>query len=930
MAVPQASSSNGKNQPSSSARFRQRKISVKQPLAIYRLKDLPANDVINELEPSQVHHLNNSQQQRDLHSIETGVDKNEEDEVHLQQVINAAQKALLSSQKDDSKNDKSDKDQDNESKTSVYIPTPDASKIWPEAHRFYNDQQFVEPEGYIKFSAQVEDTIGVDYNIDEVDEEFLTKVLNKDHNKKEPPCSELEFEIVASKLEQIIEEKQPFLSMDPSNILSYKELSNYILEEFKSSHKNHPYLQIGSNLKYISSSTLKERLGKDLNFEPFVTIFDKNPLDQGKGNSPRPVNKLLELFGEQIYSHWRERKIERNGKSITPSLKFEDPNANEKDNDNDPYICFRRREFRQARKTRRADTMGIEKIRLLQKSLHRARDIIFNVSQREVLKLENFKLEANIFKLRCQAKNVKREIGIVGDDHLFYPHKRRKVIKPKEEEEEQQREKDSKESKLKREKKYKDQKNDLVNNNINKYDKNQHYQSQIQAQESQSASSQPYVKLAPSKIPDLNLITVSLVLKEKNETIRRAVLEKIRKRKEMDKNFVNLTDDPYQPFFNLSTNNSLPVKELRHIPYSSIASANLHQMNSSNYLNESLKKLLEEGKAPLPGMRTFNGETGELVPSKPFPHLQTLLNDHLKSKRSSNGYIAHLLSNIENNNFSVYSNGFGNQVQELEQDEYKSVNRISDPIYRLRRRVGRLNRTFVDRRDLKSDKDVVNDFLTFDDEDHNNSEVGEVDSGVDEMDVDSGNSAAPYDMFNVYNNRSDAFNRLTSRWKFDDEAAEYDIDCDNPFSLDPSRLNSISDETQSIRFGSMLLSKSYELLRESVHQRQQAYIQQARMRALQQQQQQYRNARNLQRIPQGSPNPSSTSSSSKLNPTQTTSSSGGSNSSSTGVNSKARIASSAAGNNRSSSSDLNAPKNNPQVANRMASTSPQNKLKNSN
>ena len=81
------------------ARFRQRKISVKQPLTIYKQRDLPTPDS-NELEPSQVHHLNSNasssstQQPRDLHAVETGVDKNEEEEVHLQQVINAAQKAL--------------------------------------------------------------------------------------------------------------------------------------------------------------------------------------------------------------------------------------------------------------------------------------------------------------------------------------------------------------------------------------------------------------------------------------------------------------------------------------------------------------------------------------------------------------------------------------------------------------------------------------------------------------------------------------------------------------------------------------------------------------------------------------------------------------------------------------------------------------------
>ncbi|CAH6723444.1 enhancer of polycomb-like protein 1 [[Candida] jaroonii] len=798
MAIPQSKNSNGKNQANSNARFRQRKISVKQPLTIYKQKDLPATDLANELEPSQVHHLNNSgNQQRDLHSFETGVDKSEEDEVHLQQVINAAQKALLNS-----KDDKKD----------VYIPTPDASRLWSEASKFYYDHDFVEPEAYIKYSAQVEDTVGVEYNIDEVDEEFLTKTLNVKYptKKNEPKCSESEFEIILDRLERIIEEKQPFLSMDPTNILSYKELSTYILEEVKSSSKNNPYVQSGANLKYISSTTLKERLSKELSFEPFTTFFDKYPFnDNDNKKSPRSISKLLDLFGEPVYNHWKERKIERKGKSVFPTLKFEDPNANEKDNDNDPYICFRRREFRQARKTRRADNLGIEKIRLLQKSLHRARDIMFNVSQREIMKLQQYQSEYKVFKLRCEAKTLKRNQNVLGDDHLFYPHKKKKIIRIKEEEEEREREEKEKE-KIRRERKYKEAKD--LQRLSNQTSQN------IQT-DNGSSSTQPYIKLPQSKIPDMDLVTVSLVLKEKQDTIRRAVLEKLRKRKELDKNFVNLTDDPYQPYFDISTNYKIQDNDLRHIPYSSISSSSLHQMNTSNILNETLKNYLEDGKKPLPGVRTFNGKSGELIPSSPFPHLNTLLNDHiLKDVSSQGGYIEEFLKNIESDNYNVYVNGFENKVKK--NDDINETN-ISDPLFRIRRRVGRFNRNFIDRR-IKNNNEEFNKFI--------DEEKKEIEK----------------ENHDVYHNESDSLKRLKSNWKFDNESDEYNNHINSPFSMDPSRLNSISDETQSIRFGSMLLSKSYELLRESVHQRQQAYIQQARMRALQQQQQQQLRNKNAQ------------------------------------------------------------------------------------
>lgn len=846
----------GKGLATSGARFRQRKISVKVSLPIYKQRDL--SNAESDLEPSQVHHLNQSatQQQRDLHTIETGVDKNEEDEVHLQQVINAAQKALLGHKS-------SDDNTESEKKKSVYIPTPDASKIWKEAERFYRDSHFTEPDTYIKFSATVEDTVGVEYNMDEEDDEFFQNVLTKEYPKKsdlrkaksnvEPgKCTETEFEVICDKFEKIIEQKQPFLSVDPSNILGYDELSSILVEEEKNSSKlNKSYIQLDSNLKYLSTSALKERLSKEINYKPFETLFDKNPLQISPNDITRPIPKLLELFGKPIYEHWRARKIARKGKYIHPLLKFEDPNASEKDNDNDPYICFRRREFRQARKTRRADTLGAERIRLLQKSLHRARNLISSVCQREILKLQSYESENQIFKLRSEAKGVKRAVGVKGDDHLFYPHKRKKIHKIKEIEEDSEvptsKIKSSKRSRL-------DGRDEMPSKE--RYTNGHHHQLQAQQVQAQEASStQPYVKLPPSKIPDMDLVTVSLVLKGKNETIKRAVLEKLRKRSEQDKGFINVTDDPFQPFFNISTNDKIKNKELSHMPYSSIAASSYHQINTTNFINENLKKMLEDGQLPLPGMKTFKGSNGELIPCKPFPHLLTLLENHLNGPKSDSSYVAQLLSNIEANNFSAYSNGYGSQQRQQQHSSSSSSSlgasflsshdssssgdqssvvlqqgdddsEISDPVFRLRKRIGRFNRQFVDRRGLvERPKDVIDEFLKFDDE------------NVDAMEVDSeSQSKTKSKVPNVYDSKVDTIKRLDSRWKFDNDYTEYQKGIKRPFSLDPSRLNCISDDTQSIRFGSMLLSKSYDLLRESVHQRQ-LLIQQARMRVLQQQQQ---------------------------------------------------------------------------------------------
>ncbi|RCK62779.1 Enhancer of polycomb-like protein 1 [Candida viswanathii] len=678
-----------------SLRFRQRKISTKSLLRIYTKDQLPSLDK-NELEPSQVHNLKATDATQ-ARGVDTGVDKSEEDEIHLQQVINAAQKALLS----------------NTESSAVYIPTPNASRIWPDAAKYYK-QKFQEPHLLIKFSFTVEDAVGVGYNMDEEDEQFYTTLVKK-HPKNTP--SELQIEAILDCFENSIQVLQPFLSMDPSNILSYKDIYQYACSLQDKGAVTNPYV--------------------------------KTP-------TPTELIKLLNLFGKDVYTHWKDRKIKRLGRSIQPTLKFEDPSAND---DNDPYVCFRRREFRQARKTRRADTIGADRIRQMQRSMNKAKELIANVSERETLKLENLQAEYDLFKLRCQTKSCKRELEVKGDDYLFFPHKKRKIIKIKEEEEEREKRKERK----RQEQEASAKQQSLQHQQQQQQLQQQQLQQQQQQQQQQESTNQPYVKLPPAKIPDMDLVTVSLVLKEKNETIKRAVMEKLRKRRDHDRGFINLTDDPYQPYFDISNNRA---QELSHIPYSSIAATFYHQFNTSNYIGEPLKKLLEEEK-PLPGVKTFLGANGELIPSKGFPHTLSLMQEPQKSQ---SGYIERLLESVEAHDFSSYTNGFKNTDEEPAQPP----SLISFP-ERIRKRVGRGGRMFLDyQRHYKNEYDRI-----FGDDPSTDGEVKDIYC------------------------EEDSRKRLQSKWRFDTE-----FEAPEPFSLDPSKLNGISPSTQSIRFGSMLLNRT--------------------------------------------------------------------------------------------------------------------------
>lgn len=741
------------------ARFRQRKILVRQPLAIYKQKELLVqND--SELEHSHINHLSlGATLEKNRDTIETGVDKNEEDEVHLQQVIHAAQRALLL----------------NAQENTVYIPTPDALKIWPEASKYYSDQHYVEPETYVKYSATVEDTVGVMYCMDEEDEKFLK--LLAPPKRGVAACSELEFETVCDHLERAIEQKQPFLLMDPLNILLYDELKQAIVNQ-------------------QGLANIKDKLSTELKYRPFITIFDKHHDNPKAMEHPRAIGELLKLYGPQIYEFWKERKIKRGGKLIHPKLKFEDPHAPERDNDNDPYVCFRRREFRQARKTRRADTLGAERLRHMQRLLQTARELVLSVAKREILKLDLYKAEATVFNDRVAAKQAKRAANVTGDEHLFYPAKRPKiVVKVEDEERESRRRRDAKAA------------NGLASGQANSLALALVKQERP-APPALSLTSQPYVKLPPAKIPDMDLVSVLRVLREKHDTIERAVAEKLRKRREQDRGYVNLTDDPRQPYFTVTSHPKL-AEEVTHIPYSLIAAAAYHDINTTHYANDTLKRMVDEGKKPLPGVKTI--KNGVVVPTLPFPLEVTPPLAPVVEQL----YISQFLNNVETNNFGAYLVGYSDQWRQQQRaapDKELAPPVSETPFMRLRKRQGRMG-TFVDRRGQVpfADVDTMMAVAHDDDDDDDNDDDGK----------------------NVYN-AANVAKRAALRWLFDTDMAEDQLGALHPFGLDPLRLNCILDDTQLIRFGLMLLLKLYGLLNELIHQRQQMYLQQARLRALQQ------------------------------------------------------------------------------------------------
>ncbi|ODQ68163.1 hypothetical protein NADFUDRAFT_5639, partial [Nadsonia fulvescens var. elongata DSM 6958] len=466
-----------------SARFRQRKISVKQTLAILRHSDVP------DLE---------DEQQRELQQVETGVEKGEEDEHHLQAAINASLAQSSGQQVEQ-----------------IFIPTPDASKAWPEYDKFYQNN-FSDPASYIRTSATVEETTGCPYNMDEIDEEFLKQL----REKLPTPCTEDEFEQIMYRFESTIDIKQPFLSMDASQILSYQEIADYVIKTVQDA-ENDPsspdFILSLSNQPGPSSSLYKTAL---------------------KRNTKKSLLSTFKQFGEIIYPHWKQRRQQRGGHSIFPRLKFED---NEKD-DSDPYVCFRHRELRQVRKTRRTDTNSSEKLRRLLVEMHTAKQLVEMVAKREFTRREALQIEWDIFEHRAKVKELKRVLGIKDEDDDLVAHKKKKPNTNAHNSADPSTAQGAS-ANISATSSSKANVNNLVNNSKRSKDGSN------TGSASSSAGSLPAnVRLPASKIPDMELLSIEQVQTDKDKAIKKLVDEKLRSRANMDTEWCNLTDNAYIPF----------------------------------------------------------------------------------------------------------------------------------------------------------------------------------------------------------------------------------------------------------------------------------------------------------------------------------------------------------------------------------------------
>ncbi|TFK92974.1 hypothetical protein K466DRAFT_658885 [Polyporus arcularius HHB13444] len=361
-----------------------------------------------------------------------GVDAEDANEHHLQAVLSAA----ASRHQAGARSTRSgDKEKEKESAPAAFIPTPDSTGIVHDYEELYPPGRWRDPISYVKSSDTVEEATsyalanGFIYYMDERDQEWLNKNNEQARGEgmssqaaatsstrsgrsakakgKEPDVvqpvlmTEDEFELVMAIFEKVTHEKTEFLH----------------------------HVSATSQRDLCLVSTRRQGIEQGAPFPPFSDYQDTfanhlQPDMFAVYSVPEwvPQPPQMYRYARLIYPYWRERRLERGGHRIIPTV-----NLDESDTKNESYICFRRREIKAVRKTRASQASYSDRMVRLQNELTTALDIVGLVHQRENCKRESFSANHKVWDKRVPVADLKRlhpSLGSKEDDELFLDRER--------------------------------------------------------------------------------------------------------------------------------------------------------------------------------------------------------------------------------------------------------------------------------------------------------------------------------------------------------------------------------------------------------------------------------------------------------------------------------------------------------------------------
>ncbi|KAI0315040.1 enhancer of polycomb-like-domain-containing protein [Amylostereum chailletii] len=347
-----------------------------------------------------------------------GVDAEDANEHHLQAVLSAASQRH---QRPSSRTVR-EADKENNKQQDAYIPIPDNTGVVEDYERLYPSNRRRDPVSYIKLSETIEEAVvdalagGFTYYMDERDKEWLdknneaargegtsaqgavsssstttrtsqrsAKAKGKEPETSQPVAiSEDEFELVMGIFEKVTQERTPFLHHGLENNVPFPTLSDY-----------------------------QETFATELPPSMFATFVVPASV---------PVPSQMLRYAKIIYLHWKERRLERQGHRVIPTLNYD-----ESDVKNESYVCFRHRDVKAMRKTRASQASSSEKLLRLQQELASTQELSRKLCLREVVKREWAQSARAVWEMRDEFVTLKRKfpgLGAKEDEELLHDKER--------------------------------------------------------------------------------------------------------------------------------------------------------------------------------------------------------------------------------------------------------------------------------------------------------------------------------------------------------------------------------------------------------------------------------------------------------------------------------------------------------------------------
>ncbi|KAG8834822.1 Enhancer of polycomb-like protein 1 [Serendipita sp. 399] len=322
-----------------------------------------------------------------LHSTQ-GVEAEDAAEHHLQQVLNAANNSMNNSQKQQRSptadgNSQAALAPPPQPQEANFIPTPDAQGIVANYEELYSHKKHEMSYAILKFSDNVEECLkyglaGRSYTMDERDALWLDNWNQQARGEGTSTGSTRRTRIKGAEVE---EDRLPVIDED------WFELCMGLLEKFTLEH--FPFLHIDQSYPPFSY------------FEPLLSQpYAPSLFASCRVPAGLPKSEDLAVMAKYIYPHWAERKKERRGRSIIP-----DVNLDEAD-DGNVYVCFRRREVKPTRKTRRMETTSIDKLTRLSVEFQSALQLANKAIEREETKRKICAENKAIWNLRSRMVSI--------------------------------------------------------------------------------------------------------------------------------------------------------------------------------------------------------------------------------------------------------------------------------------------------------------------------------------------------------------------------------------------------------------------------------------------------------------------------------------------------------------------------------------------